>query len=569
MGDLGRVLERMDGQGYGRYKSIKGDWFLPGFTLRIDHVQGDPFAAPSRVRVLLPASRAAFPEWTLRPGPRIEGLASHLARAFAAAAASRTRRDGSGKSGEIRMEAPGQEVLPQSAVLVHGDGSVEARFTIGLPGNGRRVAGRQAVGLLTRDVPALVESTLLGSAHGAAELKQVVETNEDADALRRALPSLGLLGFVADGSILPRRSGVDDRPLDTERAVPFRAPDSLRVELDSPNAGKIRGMGVPKGVTLIVGGGYHGKSTLLRALERGVYNHRAGDGRERVVTDPTAVKVRAEDGRSVSGVDISRFIRNLPDGSDTRAFTSSNASGSTSQAAAISEALEVGAEALLVDEDTAATNFMIRDRRMQALVPSAAEPITPFVDRVRELWEQEGVSSVLVIGGSGDYLEVADTVIAMRAYRAEDVTEQAARIVRDLPTGRLHETGSAPAPLPRRVPVASSVDPSRGRRAVSVKARGRERIEFGTTDIELGAVEQIVCRAQTRAVSDALVLARSFMDGERSMAEVFALVMDRIAEEGLDALDDRCVGDLAGFRRFELAAALDRLRTLAVRVNPK
>ena len=101
-------------------------------------------------------------------------------------------------------------------------------------------------------------------------------------------------------------------------------------------------MGIRKGITLIVGGGYHGKSTLLKALEAGVYNHIAGDGREFVITDDTAFKLRAEDGRSITGVDISPFIKNLPNKKDTVHFSTEDASGSTSQAANLMEALESG-----------------------------------------------------------------------------------------------------------------------------------------------------------------------------------------------------------------------------------
>jgi predicted ABC-class ATPase len=321
-------------------------------------------------------------------------------------------------------------------------------------------------------------------------------------------------------------------------------------------------------VSLIVGGGYHGKSTLLRALEAGVYNHCPDDGRERAVSDATAVKVRAEDGRSVAGVDISPFIDGLPQGQDTRVFSTPNASGSTSQAASIMEALEVGANTLLIDEDTAATNFMIRDRRMQALVPKESEPITPFVDRVRALWEERGISSVIVLGGSGDYLDVADTVVAMKEFRPHDVTEEAHRVAKELPTGRRPE---APRPLGGvrpRAPLPGSVDPSRGRRAVDLKVRDRETLVFGRQVIDLSAVSQLVSRAQTRAVGRALVLARrSFVDGKRSLNEITSGVAGVIEGEGLDALDDRLPGDLAAFRTFELAAALNRLRTLQVSVN--
>ena len=563
--ELTRLLDRIDGRGYKAYKELKGEWRLPDFRLVVDHVQGDPFADPSRVRAFLDAEVTGLPPEACRPGARAVGTGCLLARRFQKVAREQERRRGSGKSGAILIEAPGQEVIPNTAVLVREDGSVEARFKVGLPARGRRVLGEEAKRLLLDDVPGIVEESLRARAFDPDEIQAHWEANEDAQALRAALDGRGLVAFVADGARLPRRSGVDDRPLEGEGVVPFRSPDSLRITLEAPNAGEIAGMGVPRGVTLIVGGGYHGKSTLLRALERGVYNHRPGDGRERVVTDPDAVKIRAEDGRSVAGVDISPFIGDLPDGTDTRRFSTPNASGSTSQAAAIMEALEAGASALLVDEDTAATNFMIRDRRMQTLVPREREPITPFIDRVRELWEGRSVSSVLVLGGSGDYLDVADTVIAMTDYRPEDVGERAAEVARDLPTGRIAE---APEPFPEsppRVPVKASVDPSRGKRAVKIRVQGPDRIQFGTGELDLSAVDQLVSWAQTRALSEGLVLARNrFMEDGTDLPGILNRVMEALGEEGLDILGWGNSGDLALFRRHELAAALNRLRGLEV-----
>ncbi|MBW3535973.1 MAG: hypothetical protein KY453_12295, partial [Gemmatimonadetes bacterium] len=382
----------------------------------------------------------------------------------------------------------------------------------------------------------------------------------------RPLANADVLAFIADGAVLPRRSGVDDRPLAGEAVVPFTSPDALRVTMALPNAGSVAGMGLPRGVSLIVGGGFHGKSTLLRALERGVYNHRPGDGRERVVAGHATVKVRAEDGRPVAGVDISPFIDGLPLGVATGAFTTANASGSTSQAATLVEAVEAGATCLLVDEDTAATNFMIRDRRMQALVPGDDEPITPFVDRVRDLHEALGVSTVMVVGGSGDYLDVADVVVGMRDYVPRDLTARAREVADALPTGRTAEGAVALTRPAGRIPLPGSVDPGRGRRSASLKVRDRTLL-FGTETIDLSAVEQIVSGAQMRAVGQALVLARErFMDGERTVSAILDGVMEAVEREGLDVLDWReKPGDLALFRRFELAAALNRLRTLRVR----
>lgn len=563
--ELRSLLGRIDGRGYGAYGELEGSWRFPRWVLVVDHVQGDPYAAPSRLRVLLDGEVTGLPPELCDPRPRALGVAALLARCFCRAAGETSRSRGSGRSGVLAMEHPGQTVLEQTAVRVSADGAVEARFRAGLPARGRRVLGAQAAALLTEDLPTVVDASLLASAHGPGDVREAAETNEDAEALRALLPGLDLLAFVADGSVLPRRSGVDDRPLRGPEVVPFESPPSLRVEVELPNAGRVGGMGVPRGVVLVVGGGYHGKSTLLRALEQGVYNHPPGDGRERVVTDAGAVKVRAEDGRSVRGVDVSPFIDGLPGGADTRHFTTANASGSTSQAAGIVEAVEAGASALLVDEDTAATNFMIRDRRMQALVPGELEPITPFVDRVREMKDAYGISSVLVIGGSGDYLDVADTVIAMEAYRPRDVTAEARRVAEELPTGRTPERAPPLPPRPARVPDPASVDPSRGRRGVSLRVRGPDEVLFGTEALDLSAVEQLVGRAQTRAVAEALVLARErFMDGRRTLPEILDGVMDLVAEEGLDVLSPWRPGDLAAFRRFELAAALNRLRTLEV-----
>ncbi|NND84211.1 MAG: ABC-ATPase domain-containing protein, partial [Acidimicrobiia bacterium] len=408
--DLVRLLEGIDGRGYKAYKELSGAWTYPDFTLVFEHVQGDPFADPSRVRVVIPSATAAFPPGAFRSEARRWGTAALLVRTFRREADARARQRGSGRSGTVRMEPVGQIVLPQTAVQVDADGGIEARFAVGLPAKGRRIAAGEAIALLMQDVPDIVSASLKAAAHPAENVERCAAANEDADALRSALKPRGLVAFVADGAHLPRRSGVEDTPLDGEAVVPFASPPSFRVTIDLPNAGAVTGMGIPEGVTLIVGGGFHGKSTVLQALQLGVYNHRPSDGRELVVSRADAVKIRAEDGRSVAGVDISPFIDGLPGGRDTEGFTTENASGSTSQAAAIMEAWEAGAGVLLVDEDTSATNFMIRDRRMQELVPPEGEPITPFIDRVRALHREHGVSSVLVVGGSGDYLDVADHV---------------------------------------------------------------------------------------------------------------------------------------------------------------
>ncbi|MGD2179899.1 ABC-ATPase domain-containing protein [Lusitaniella coriacea] len=558
-----RLLD-LDGGGYKAYKGIRGSYQFPNFVLIIDRVQGDPFAAPSSMRVRVPHTVVQFPSQLYGSPSREIALRDYLTRQFGRVARTKSSHRGTGKSGKIAIASLGQTVLARNSVLIDEEG-VEARFVVGLPARGRRILGRQAMEMLCEDIPEIVGESLRYPALNADEIQQHVEGVEDAEALRQSLVERKLVAFIADGAILPRRSGADDRPLE-DCAVVFRSPPSLRVELERPNGGKISGMGIPEGITLIVGGGYHGKSTLLRAIARGVYNHVWGDGREAVVTDPSTVKIRAEDGRSIAGTNITPFINHLPQNRSTQQFSTENASGSTSQAANIMEALEAGASVLLVDEDTAATNFTIRDRRMQELISKDKEPITPFIDKVRQLYRDCGVSTILVMGGSGDYFEVADRAIAMENYQPREVTAEAKEIARKYATGRLSEGGEEFGEITPRVPLPESVDPSRGRHSVKVKARDRDEVSFGREEIDLAAVEQIVEAGQLRAIAAALVYAKGkYMDGKCTIPEILDRAIADIEEEGFDILSDFPQGNFAQFRRFELAAALNRLRSLRVK----
>lgn len=562
---LCRILRQIDQRSYKAYKQIQGRYQFPDFTLIIDYVQGDPFAAPSRVRVQVPWSVAAMPEALYSSASREIALRDDLTRQFDRVAQMVRAKRGSGKSGLIAIATPGQQVLERSAVWISSEG-VEARFVVGLPARGRTILGRQAEDLLCHDLPHIVDRALRYEALDGQALQRHGETVEDADWLRQQLADRGLVAFVADGAILPRQSGVDDRPL-TTAALPFRSPPALRVEFDRPNHGPISGMGIPVGVTLIVGGGYHGKSTLLRAIATGVYSHIPGDGREMVVTDPAAVKIRAEDGRSIAGVDISPFISRLPQGRSTRAFSTTNASGSTSQAANVIEALEVGARVLLVDEDTSATNFMIRDRRMQALIAKDKEPITPFIDKIRQLYRDYGVSTILVMGGSGDYFDVADQVIAMTDFEPEEVTAQAQAIARQFATDRTPEGGHQfGAITPRRPlpPPAVNDDRERGH-APRLKVRDVDELVLGREAIELDGLEQLVDVAQVRAIGAAIAyLQQHYLDRGHTLADIVGYVMADLQQGGLDSLTPYPQGDLAAFRPLELAAAINRLRSLQV-----
>jgi predicted ABC-class ATPase len=554
------LLLDLDGRSYPAYKAIRGSYRFPDFTLIVDRVQGDPFASPSQCIATIPEAIAGFPETLYNNRSRQIALRDYLTRQFDRASKEIREERGSGKSGLIAIPTPGQEVLARTAVVITEDG-LEIRFLVGLPARGRTILGRQAAEMFLDNIPKILD-TLQYRSIDPRKLQEHIEISEDADSIRGQLKERNLVTFIANGSILPRQSGIEPRPLGKE-AIPFRSPPSLEVAFTCPNRGEIRGTGIGEGITLIVGGGYHGKSTLLRAIELGIYNHILGDGREFVITDPTAMKIRAEDGRSIAGVDISPFINSLPGGRSTIDFSTANASGSTSQAANTIEALEAGARVLLIDEDTTATNFMIRDRRTRELIQK--EPITPFIDKVRQLYEERGVSTILVVGGSGDYFEVADRIVVMEDFQPGDVTERAREIARKYPVDRFSEENFGT--LTPRVPLPESIDPGRGRHEVRVRVRDVDEVAFGTEDIDAGAIEQIVEPEQLRAIVAAIVYGkeRGYIDGQNSLRAIVTALRDDIEKNGLDILTESPQCDMSSFRELEFAAVLNRLRTLRVR----
>lgn len=591
--DLQHELERIDRRGYPAYRDLRGQYDFGDFVLSIDHVQGDPFASPSSMSVRVPNEVLHIPAGLWDEVHRRTALEDVLLRRFSRAlAACSMRAGGSGKSGVLATTQPGQEVLARSACEVRG-GAVTLRFEAGLPAHGRTVDGRAAAKMLLDFVPECVERTLFVDDGLLDQAWAAVELADDQRAAREQMEASDLVAFVANGSILPRESGVSQRPL--KSALAFEAPAEQRVVLDLPHRGKVVGMGIKRGVTLIVGGGYHGKSTLLRALQDGVYNHVAGDGRELVLTDSSAVKLRAEDGRAVSGVDISLFIRDLPDGRDTSRFSTVDASGSTSQAAATVEAYEAGARALLIDEDTSATNFMVRDALMEAVVAREFEPITPFVERVRDLWERAGVSSIIVAGSSGAYFSVADAVLQMDRYCVHDITAHARAVCMELEVPATPRAAGFALPAGNReiavAPVAPGTDSARGDRGghddrggrgarggyggrgagrgpkpdcIKVRTSGCEELQVGRGSADVRLVEQLVDPCQARALAQLVRMgaqAGILVQG-KPVAKAVDELMALLDREGWRALAERdyVACGLALPRPQELAAVLNRWR---------
>ena len=553
---LGQQLEKLDGRSYSAYKSLKGSYAFPNFKLTLAHIQGDPFAAPSRVSIWVSHGNSQWPQDYWRNQTRRVVLADFLHRKIDETLPKIEQRRGSGKSGRLIISPTSQVILARTALRVTPAG-IELRLAVGLPAFGRRIAGPAARELLTQDLPQLVALAVQYQPQWCQAIEHHIAVVEDADALRQQLAEGHLVAFIANGAILPRRSGVDARPLST--ALPFSSPTSLEVTLQTPHAGPITGLGIPQGVTLIVGGGYHGKSTVLKAIAQGVYNHIPGDGREQVVSIGETVKIRAEDGRGVTGVDISPFIDRLPQGISTQAFSTTNASGSTSQAANILEAIEAGAQVLLIDEDTAATNLMIRDRNMQALIAKDKEPITPFIDKVRQLYRDHGISTVLVMGGSGDYFEVADRVIALDTYMALDVTAEAKAIAAAHPSDRTAEGGQQFGTItPRQIQLPPF---QTGHKPAKVKTQSLTTLTIGSEDIDLRGIEQLVEPNQTRAIAYALL---TWQHRPHRLPALLDDIMGWVERQDFDALSPYPMADLSEFRRHELAAVINRLRNLRI-----
>lgn len=559
--ELRSLLRQIDRKSYPAYKDTKGKYQFPEYVLSIDHVQGDPFASPSKVSVLISGGKAAFDRYFYESEHRRIAFQDHLLRHVAAKINEYSfKAKGSGKSGLLSISRPGQEILERSACIVDpAGGDIAVRMEIGFPANGRTVNSGELEKILFDFLPACVRQTLFSAAYRREDLKAVADLADDRQFIREKLPELNLAAFVANGSVLPRKSGISSLPM--KDAVAFCSPASMEVTLDLPHHGPLKGMGIRKGVTLIVGGGYHGKSTLLEALELGVYGHIAGDGREYVITDESAVKLRAEDGRSIQNTDISMFIRNLPNGKDTSHFYSEDASGSTSQAAATVEAMEMGAGLLLIDEDTSATNFMIRDELMQRVVNRDAEPIIPFIDRVRELYERWGISTILVAGSSGSYFRKADCVIQMNRYQPAEITALAKKEAAEFSLAS-EEVKQAETPSFRRV-VKRDAAFAREER-IKMKTLGLEGFSVNRETVDLRYVEQLSDPQQITALAYMIKhLKLHSFDGSRTVQEAVEKLYGEIAAKGFSAFcGPDLPGNLALPRKQELYAALNRCREL-------
>lgn len=570
--ELKEQLRNIDRKSYPLYKSLKGAYGFSRYVLFVDHVQGDPFAAPSDIRIEVPLEKAGFPDYALKDDLTRGRLADVLLREFFRQIEGFSyQAKGSGKSGLLSVSRPGQEVLQRTACQVTKK-EIILRFSVGFPANGRTINARELEKIFFVYLPETVEKSLYYQNLEPAKIRGAIELAEDQKAIRDQLEERQLVAFVADGSILPRESGISSRPM--RGAKPFQSPETLRVVMDLPHKGKITGMGIKKGITLIVGGGYHGKSTLLQALELGVYDHIAGDGREYVIADETALKLRSEDGRCIKHTDISMFINDLPNGADTHDFSTKDASGSTSQAAGIVEGMEAGSRLFLLDEDTSATNFMVRDAFMQRVVSPDKEPITPFLSRTAEIYEIAGISTVLVAGSSGAFFHIADTVIQMDGYEPMDITKKAKELCKEFPIPE-EEKRPFVCPKNRRIFYKDKKGGTKQRdyrsgavkkgapEQLKVKTLGKEGFTIGKQRMDLRHQEQLVDGEQAASLGLLLKYAVEHLaDGNHSMAETADFLQKHIEEEGLAFFVERgqINGGYAVPRKQEICACINRYR---------
>ena len=562
--DLKNKLESIHRKSYPAYKTLRGSYTFGDFVLSIDHVQGGPFAAPSSLHVELPLKKAGFPEKYLEKRHTKTALEDLILRSFSKALDQYSfKAKGSGKSGLISTSRPGPEVMRRTAVEFNNI-ALLVRFEVGFPANGRTINAQELEKILLEFLPQIVKTCLFYQSWEKAKIQDCYELAENQQRIREVLEERKLVAFCANGSILPRKSGVSSQPL--KDAIEFQSPESMEISIDLPFGNSIRGMGIPEGVTLIIGGGYHGKSTLLQALEQGVYNHVKGDGREYVITREDALKLRAEDGRAVSHLDLSLFIHDLPNGKDTHCFSTEDASGSTSQAAGVLEGMEAETSCFLIDEDTSATNFLVRDAFMQRVVSGDQEPITPFIARVRDLYEKAGVSTILVAGSSGAFFHVADTIIQMDAYRPKDVKMSVEALLPEYPpTDFCSNAEPFTLPAEKRMFVMERKIKRHGRgereERIKTKVMGTDGFSIEHNIVDLRYVEQLIDTEQTAAL--AAILKHIVKKGSicMEMQELVAEINMLLKKKGMAAFVEGALScGYAYPRKEEIYLMLNRFR---------
>ena len=557
---LYQKIRALNGKNYGLYKSLaEKSWDFGDFVLEFLHVQGDPFAPASRVLLKASLQKLGYtPVWGSSFERRL-ALSDFLLRRLSAVVQERFPE----KNAPVAIENPGPEMLVRNSLWVD-NGDLRVCLQVRLPGEGRKIESEAAAEILTMVLPDLVSASLYNDSARAGQLEMHYSVLAERKEILEQLDGRGLSAFVPDGAVLPRASGLSEAPL--KDAVPFVAPPEMAVTLEVCGR-EIRGMGISRGVTVITGGAFHGKSTLLQALTRSVFPHVPGDGREGIVVDETALRVGVEDGRSVRATDLSIFVRDLPGGVSTKDFTTLSASGSTSEAANLLEAIEAGSRTFLIDEDSSAVNFLIRDIRVRKLLGDDREPLIPLTDRIREI-AQAGYSFILVAGACGDYLDLADNIIIMANYKAE--CAKSTKLVESAKAESSEANFAPPAPRAFAAymqPLQKSVRPASAvERQVKVKLSGDSLLQIGFLVADTSRLNTLVDKSQRLGAGFLLLnLLQNAASNADSMAsdsvsEAAGKLCENIRNVGFRNLPQGLSREMSLPREVDIACAAFRLR---------
>ncbi len=546
------------------YGRLTGDFDFSRYVLKVSQVPVENMDKPALFLVRVPQAIAGFPSHLYNTPVRRTGLEDYLTRRIADQIDVITQYDEQGLSRRhLLIAVPGQKILPRTSLLLTEE-YVEARIYVMLPQRDGRIDGERVKEIFFDELASVVNSALIYCNLNEAELTEFVDIMEDADQVRQILPTRGLVSFVGEGSMLARL-GNTDYP-DYDDVQPLTVAEELLVEVDVPNAGPVKGLGIPSGITLILGDAYSGRIQLMRAIAAGIYNHIPGDGRELAITMPDAVHIASEPGRSVQKVDVHPFVRELVAEGATEEYTSAEADPCSAQAAATVEALEIGARALLYDESNSSPAFLTRDSRLTALMPDAGRRVMPLATRVRQLVDELGVS--VVVGGSSsvaEFIPVADTILRIDGYKVYDVTQEAKAMDLDQFQLESDDVNLTALVEKNRWVVPSSIDASSGPLDQVIEAESIDLLQFGRSMINLQDVTQLADKHQTATIGLILCYAKlRYMDEGRPIREIMDLIDRDLGTEGLECLSRDLRGDLARPRRYEIAAALNRLDSLRI-----
>lgn len=563
------LLTELDGQPFSEYQQMEGDFDFSRYVIKcakIDMEGGDHPVFSIRV----PQTIAEIPEYLFDSPVRRTAMEDLLLRCLAANIEGIANFDESGVARRhILSASPNQKIIPRNALQLTKE-YIEVRLQIVLPTQNMildgeemlAIDGEMAHQLFFEDLPEVISNSLLYCNTDADMADRFVNSMEDADRLRQHLGASGQVGFLGEGALVARVTG-EDSP-DYERLTPVEIDEGLVEEVEVPHAGTIRGINIPSGLTLILGESNSGRVDIMDAISQGIYNHIPGDGRETVVTVADAVNIRSEVGRCVQNVDISAFASELPDGGNPAAYSTVSAGSFTSQAASTVEALEAGARVLLFDEHSSSSTFLSSDTRVSPLLGASSR--NTLAARARQIVDELGIS--IVVAGSSlvaEFIPIADKILKVENFCISDITEEA-KALEIVPSSVANDTATLSSLLSRsRWVMPSSIDPSVGREDLVICTDDQSYIQFGRSIVDLSEIRQIADVDQARAIGFVLYYAKlRYMDEGYPVREILDLVDRDLSNEGLNALASDLRGDFARPRRYEVAAALNRLPAFRV-----